>query len=447
MDTRAIPAGLAVQDGTRSDAVTDLERDTIRRINRRFMPILVVAYMVSFIDRVNVGFAALTANRELGLSATAYGWGAGIFFLGYFLFEYPSNVMMGRVGARLWLSRIMITWGFISAGMALVTGPVSFCIARFLLGVAEAGFFPGLLLFAALWYPKAYRARCIGIMLVGMAVSSLVGAPISGLLLGLDGWLGLSGWQWMYILEGLPAVFLGVLLLFVLTDTPDKAEWLSREQRDWLRRTLAAEPARAHAAPNVWATIRDPRVLFYALLFFNVTTASYGLSLWLPQIVKAAGLTNAQTGFVTAIPYAFGTLAMVLGGWWSDRHADRIVPTAAMTFLVAAGLTASVWLAAPLAQFAAICVVMIGIYGLKGPSLALYTERFPGPAAAGSIAMVTALGNLSGFLPPYLVGWIKDATGQFSYGLLFLAVVAFLGGVQALLAPAFERRIAAAAAR
>jgi MFS transporter, ACS family, tartrate transporter len=426
------------------DARTEIEAATIRQLVLRFIPILALTYIISYIDRVNVSFAALTANHDLHLSATVYGWGAGIFFIGYFLFEYPSNRILMRVGARIWLTRIMVTWGLVSAAMALVGGPISFCVVRFLLGVAEAGLFPGLLLFMTYWFPRRYRARYISLMLIGMPVSGLIGAPLSSVLLTLDGVLGLHGWQWLYLLEAAPAVIVGICLLFCLTDKPEDATWLAPERREWLLAELAREPQAPHSHDTgFFAMMCNPRVVFYALIFFNITSASYGLGLWLPQIIKATGLTNMQTGFVTAIPYGFGLLAMVVWGRFSDRSGNRIWPTAVSTFLAAAALVVSVLLHAPMLQLAAICVATMGIYGVKGPFLSLTTESFSGGATAGGIAMVTALGNLSGFLPPYLMGWIKDATGHFEWGLIMLAGLSFIGGVQVLCTGRFERAWAA----
>ena len=432
--------------GVLADAAspTDIETATIRQLVLRFIPILGLSYIIAYIDRVNVSFAALTANHDLHLSATVYGWGAGIFFIGYFLFEYPSNQILVRVGARLWLTRIKVTWGLVSGAMALVGGPISFCVLRFLLGVAEAGLFPGLLLFMTYWFPRRYRARYISLMLVGMAVAGLIGAPISSVLLTLNGFLGLRGWQWLYLLEAAPAVIVGFCLLFCLTDTPEKATWLAPERRAWLLAELAREPQASHSSDGgYFAMMRNPRVIFYALIFFNITSASYGLGLWLPQIIKATGLSNMQTGLVTAIPYAFGVASMIIWGRFSDRTGDRAWPTAVSTFLAAAALIASVLVHAPIWQLVAICVAAVGIYGVKGPFLSMTTESFSGGATAGGIAMVTALGNLSGFLPPYLMGWMKDATGTFVWSLVMLAVLSFLGGVQVLYAARFDRRWAA----
>ena len=417
-----------------AQSLHELEATTIRLVSRRFMPLLLCAYIISYLDRVNVGFAALTANADLGLTPTLYGWGAGLFFVGYFLFEFPSNLVLERVGARLWIMRIMVTWGLISAAMALVTGPISFFVARFFLGVAEAGFFPGIILFLTYWFPRKYRARYIGLFMIGIPVSSLIGAPISGMLLGLDGVWGLKGWQWMYVLEALPSLVIGGLVYLLLTDRPAGAHWLSDRQRAWLEATLAQEQAvaRPHARMGYLASMTDRRVLVYSLLFFNVTSASYGLSLWLPQIVKNFGLSNAQTGWVSAIPFAFGTAAMIAWGRHSDQKNERVMHTAACAFVMAAGLGACVLTDSPWWQMAAICFAALGIFGVKGPFLAMLSEAFAGPGTAGGIAMATAIGNLSGFLPPYAVGWIKSETGSFSLGLLFLATLAALGGLQAL---------------
>ena len=440
METYQASAGALTEAPSRSE----IEAVTIRQLVWRFLPILALSYIIAYIDRVNVSFAALTANQDLQLSATVYGWGAGIFFIGYFLFEYPSNRLMVRLGARIWITRIMVTWGLVSGAMAFVGGPIAFCVVRFLLGVAEAGLFPGLLLFMTYWFPRRYRARYLSLMLVGMPMSGLIGAPISSILLTLDGWMGLHGWQWLYLLEALPAVVVGFCMLFCLTDTPEKALWLAPDRKAWLLAELARDPQAAQSHDGgYFAMMANPRVIFYALIFFNITSASYGLGLWLPQIIKATGLSNMQTGFVTAIPYGFGLLAMIGWGYFSDSTGNRAWPTALSTFLAAAALVVSVLLQAPAWQLVAICVATMGIYGVKGPFLSMTTESFSGGATAGGIAMVTALGNLSGFLPPYLMGWIKDATGSFQWGLIMLASLSLIGGVQVLYANRFDRYWAA----
>jgi MFS transporter, ACS family, tartrate transporter len=428
-----------------AEQITAIEAATIRKVSWRLMPILLFAYSIAYLDRVNVGFAALTANKDLHLSSSVYGWGAGIFFVGYFLFEFPSNIILERVGARFWIARIMITWGIISAGMALVTGAWSFTFVRFVLGVAEAGFFPGVILYMTYWFPRRYRARYVGLFMVGTMIATALGSPVSGLLLGMDGLWGLKGWQWLYILEAAPAVLLGLFVLVWLTDKPASATWLTAAERSWLIDTLEREapPAQSNRHLGFVATVRDGRVLFYALIFFTVTAPSYGLVLWLPQIVKNFGLSNAQTGFASSVPYLFGAAAMILWGRRSDRRQERKVHAAACAFLGAVGLGACYLTASPWLQMIAICVATVGIYGIKGPWLSMMSEAFSSREAAGAIAMVSALGNLSGFLPPYIVGWIKDVTGDYGLGLLFLAVLSFLGGAQLLTRDAFERWIAA----
>ncbi len=423
------------------DAADSLERSTIRRITWRFIPLLALGYIFSMIDRVNVGFAAITANRDLHLSPSVYGLGAGIAFVGYILFGFPSNQILARVGARFWLSCIMITWGLISACTAFVVGPISFFIVRFLLGVAEAGYFPGILLFMALWLPRRYRARYLALLLIGMPLSALIGAPMSALLLGREGVLGLHGWQWLYIVEAMPAVLLGISVRFLLTDRPAEAHWLTAAQKDWLTKELAAEPvaAQSHAATFL-GTLFDRRVLFYSLVFFNVTAASFGLVFWLPQIVHASGLSPIESNYVTAIPYIFGIIGMI--GWarFSDWTGDRVWPVAMASALAGLGLTLSVIVHTPLMQLFAICAATTGIYALKGPNMALITENFTGRTAPGAIAMISALGGLSGFVLPAIVGWIRESSGGFTGGLLFLALLSFLGAAQVLLTPWFEAR-------
>ena len=424
-------------------AQADLETLTLRKVWLRLMPLLFLGYIIAYLDRVNVSFAALTANRDLGLSPSAYGLGAGLFYVSYFLCEFHSNRFLERIGARRWIARIMISWGILAAGMAFVVGPWSFYAMRILIGAAEAGFFPGVLLYMTYWFPRRVRARCIAQFMIGSPLSSVIGSPLSGALLGLDGVLGLRGWQWLYIVEAAPALVLGVVVLFRLTDRPAQASWLEPEQRRWLQDTLAREAAAPRPEKGFFAAMADPRVLFYALIFFDVTAPSYGLSLWLPQIVKAfGGLSNFATGLISAIPFLAGTVAMLLWGRQSDRAGERVVHAAACSFLAAAGLAACILTASPVLRMVFITIATAGIFGIKGPFLSLITEGFPGASAAGGIAMVSALGNLSGFVPPYAVGWIRQQTGSFSYGLLFLAVLALLGAVQLLLVKPFERRAA-----
>src|ERR1700759_5662349 len=317
------------------DAKSELETSTIRAISWRLIPFLVVAYFFSYLDRVNLGFAALTMNAELKFSPTVFAWGAGIFFIGYFIFEVPSNLALEKFGASRWIARIMVTWGIISALMALVSGPWSFYGLRFLLGVAEAGFFPGIILYLTYWYPAKYRARFLAAFAIAVPVSTVIGAPISGLLLGLDGAMGLKGWQWLFILEGIPSVLLGIGSWFYLTDRPVKADWLTAEQKAWLAAQLDSETAAKQAANHLTLgqALASPKVIALSLIYFGFVAALYGMQFWLPTIVKAFGFSNAQTGFVIAVPYLIGTIAMMLWARHSDATRERVMHVGAPLLL------------------------------------------------------------------------------------------------------------------
>jgi ACS family tartrate transporter-like MFS transporter len=422
------------------DAV--LEPSAMRRIGWRLVPLLILAYFVSFLDRVNVGFAAIQMNKDLGLTATVYGWGAGIFFLGYFLLEVPSNLALERYGARLWIARIMATWGIISACMALVQGPWSFIVLRFLLGAAEAGFFPGVILYLTYWFPSDYRARIVSVFMISIPFSSFLGSPISGALLGLGGW-GLRGWQWLFILEGLPAILMAGAVLWLLPDRPGDADWLPAAERDWLDRRLAAEAARnaLPAKPALWETLRHPRVLLLAIIYVGSTCSSYGLTLWTPQIIKSYGLGNFETGLLNSIPFGIASLAMVLWGRHSDRMQERRWHLAVSFLILAVGLAGGTVLSGLVALVCALTVAAIGVYMLKGPFWALATEQLSPAIAAASIAAINATGNLGGFIGPYLIGAIKDATGSFEVSLVPLILFALISAGLSLV-PSRERPVA-----
>ena len=412
-------------------ASRDLESSTIRTVSWRLIPFLVLAYFFSYLDRVNLGFAALTMNAELKFSPIVFAWGAGIFFIGYFIFEVPSNLALEKFGASRWIARIMVTWGIISAAMALVSGVWSFYTLRFLLGVAEAGFFPGIILYLTYWYPAEYRARFLAAFAIAVPVSTVIGAPISGLLLGLDGVMGLRGWQWLFILEGIPSVLLGIVSWFYLTDRPEHAIWLTAEQKAWLAAKLDAEIAAKEAVKRftLGEALASPKVITLSLIYFGFVGALYGMQFWLPQIVKAFGLTNAQTGFVTAIPYLFGTIAMILWARHSDASRERIFHVGAPFFLTAIALAVSSYLTDPAATMAALTLAAIGIFCIFGVFWTLPTAWLSGTAAAGAIALINSIGNLAGFGGPYLIGWVKETTGSTSTGLLVLAILPLIGGI------------------
>jgi MFS family permease len=414
--------------GAQSDR---FERVLIRKVSMRCMPIVILGFIVSYLDRINVGFAAITANKELGLTATMYGWGAGLLFIGYAVFELPSNLALERYGARLWLARIMISWGVISGCMVFVSGPYSFYVLRFLLGAAEAGFFPGVVLYLTYWYPRRYRARYVGLFSIGIPLASVVGSPISGLLLTMHGLLGMEGWQWLYVMEALPAILLGFAMLAFLADRPMKATWLSMEEKTWLDGELARERdeqrEKFHIPPL--SMLRDARVLVLALVFFLTGVPSYGVSLWLPQIVKGFGLTFVQTGFVSAIPFLFGCIAVLVWARSSDRTHERVWHSVFAATVAFAGLAAGAYLASPILQMVALSVSALGIFGMKGPWLAMISESFSTRTAAAGIALVSTLGSLSGFAAPYMVGVIIDRTGSYRLGLLALGLQSLLGGI------------------
>jgi MFS transporter, ACS family, tartrate transporter len=416
-------------------AKSELETSTIRAISWRLIPFLVLAYFFSYLDRVNLGFAALTMNAELKFSPTIFAWGAGIFFIGYFIFEVPSNLALEKFGASRWIARIMVTWGIISALMSLVSGEWSFYILRFLLGVAEAGFFPGIILYLTYWYPAEYRARFLAAFAIAVPVSTVIGAPVSGLLLGLDGAMGLKGWQWLFIIEGVPSVLLGVVSWFYLTDRPERADWLTAEQKAWLASKLNAEIAAKQAAKHLTLgeALSSPKVIMLSLVYFGFVAALYGMQFWLPQIVKAFGLTNAQTGFVTAIPYVFGTIAMILWARHSDASRERVLHVGAPLLLTAFALAASSYINDPAMTMVVLTVAAIGVFCTFGVFWTLPTAWLSGTAAAGAIALINSIGNLAGFGGPYLIGWVKETTGNTSTGLLVLAVLPLIGGLLVLL--------------
>jgi MFS transporter, ACS family, tartrate transporter len=416
---------------TITHAKSELETSTIRAISIRLIPFLVMAYFFAYLDRVNLGFAALTMNADLKFSPTVFGWGAGIFFIGYFIFEVPSNLALEKFGASRWIARIMVTWGIISALMAMVSGEWSFYILRFLLGVAEAGFFPGIILYLTYWYPAEYRGRFLAAFAVAVPISTVIGAPVSGLLLGFDGAMGLKGWQWLFVIEGIPSVLLGIVTWFYLTDQPEKADWLNAEQKAWLASKLQAENAAKQATNHLslGQALSSGKVIALSLIYFGYVGALYGMQFWLPQIVKAFGLTNAQTGFVTAIPYLFGAIAMILWARHSDATRERVAHVGGPLLLTALALGVSSYITDPTARMVVLNVAAIGLFCTFAVFWTLPTAWLSGTAAAGAIALINSIGNLAGFAGPYLIGWVKEATGNTSTGLLVLSLLPLAAGL------------------
>jgi MFS transporter, ACS family, tartrate transporter len=416
----AVPSGPGL-----THTITDLERRTIARVARRLLPLLIACYFVAYLDRVNVGFASLTMNKALGFTSAVYGFGGGIFFLGYFIFEVPSNILLSKVGARRWIARILVTWGIISACTALITGPVSFYSVRFLLGVAEAGFFPGIILYLTWWFPSYYRSRIVGVFMAAIPLSNILGSLVSGVLLNLDGWMGIAGWQWLFILEAAPAVVLGVAFWFYMTDWPSKAHWLTTEQRDWLTTRLDSERAQRESIRHysLKESLTDKRVLLLSLVYFGGTFAGYGIVLFQPQIVHRLAAGFGMTGVINAIPYVFAAGAMVLWGRHSDHTGERPRHVALAYAVCSAGLIATALMTDPVLTMTTLVVAAMG-QSSTGPTFwSLPTAMLSGTAAAGGIALINALGNLGGFFGPYLFGLIKDATGgSFTFGLMALAL-------------------------
>lgn len=408
-----------------------MEGVTMQQVTVRIVPFLMLCYFIAFIDRVNVGFAGHEMSKDLGFSNTEFGFGAGIFFLAYFIFEVPSNLLLEKFGARRWIARIMMSWGVVAIGMAFVTGPLSFYGVRFLLGAAEAGFFPGVILYLTYWFPREHRARVVGVFMIAIPISTFLGSPISGAILDLDRVMGLRGWQWLFILEAAPAIVLGALVLVWLPDKPSTAAWLTLAQREWLVQRLAAEQTRAARGPqlSLFQILTHKRVMALALVYAGSTATNYGLSFWQPQIIKSFGMDNFHAGLVNAIPFLIGSVAMVLWGRRSDRVHERVWHTAIALFVSAIGLGACLYITGLIPTVLALSVALVGCYALKGPFWALSTEWLAAGAAAAGIAQINAIGNLAGFVGPFLLGWIKDLTGSYALGMLPMIGLAVAGGI------------------
>jgi MFS transporter, ACS family, tartrate transporter len=423
--------------------VRSIEQAAMRKVYLRLLPLAALVYFFCYLDRINVSFAALTMNKDLGLSQWAYGLSSTAFYIGYCVFEVPSNVIMDKVGARIWIARIMITWGLASGATAFVVGQDSFLTVRFLLGVAEAGLFPGIVLLFTYWFPEHHRARIVSSFTLALPVSVALGAPVSTAVLGLDGALGIAGWKWIYLMEALPTVLIGVFVLFALTDKPAKASWLTAEEKDWLISTLEQERRAVEATRkfSIWQGMMNPKVLLLALNYFGIVTASLGLLLFVPQIIKSLGTTNMGTGYATALAYICGAISMVVWGWVSDRMGERrwnlfwacVVATAG---LVMAGMMMGTWWA-----LAGMCIATAGFYGTKGPFWSMPSMILTGSAAAAGIAWINSIGNVGGAVGPAMVGWIKDFTGSYSGGLYGLAAFTAVSALVAAVALHIPRQV------
>lgn len=446
MTTAAAPTGAGHDESA-------LEQRVVRKVARRLIPFLAVLYFVNYLDRTNIGFAKLTMSEELGMTVTMFGLASGLFFIGYLVFEVPSNLALHRFGARMWIARIMLTWGILAAAMAFVPNVGSLYVLRILLGIAEAGFFPGVLLYLTFWFPAKYRVRLMGLFLLTLPASSAIGAPLSAAIMQWgDGLFGLSGWRMMYLVEGLPAVFLAFVVWFYLTDKPHQAKWLDDEEREWLVRNMEAEQESAedgHAAP-VWQTLRNPRVLALGLVYFGVTYGLYALSFFLPTIVAGfketfdTDFTVFETGLIVAVPFVIGGIAMVLWSRHSDRTGERVWHVAAPTLLAAVSIPVALYLNSPFAVMAVVSLTAIGVLCALPVFWYLPTTFLSGVAAAAGIAMINSIGNLSGFGAPYVTGWLTDLTGDTKAGLWVVGAVLLAAAV---LVVALSRRDEAASRR
>ena len=406
-----------------------LERRTMRKVYLRLLPFCFCLYLICYLDRANIGFAALTMNKDLGLSSYIYGLGAGAFFWGYFLLEVPSNLILERVGARRWIARIMVTWGIVSGCFAFVEGPISFFTLRFLLGLAEAGFFPGMILYFTYWFPPYHRARVIAGFMAAIPVAIGMGAPASTALLALDGTLGLAGWKWLFLCEAAPAIILGFCVWFFLTDKPETASWLAEDERGWLVSVMDEERDRVKREKpvSVWKSFIDPRVLALGGIHFAQAGVSVGMAVFITLIIKQLGLSNMQTGWLTAVPFVFGTLGILIWGGISDRMNERKWNLTASLTCMALGLAMAGYTSGTYWSIAGLSLGMIGLYASNAHLFPIPSMFLTGAAAASGIAWVNSLGILAGGVTSPVMGYLKDKTGTFESGLYFLAALSVAG--------------------
>lgn len=417
-----------------------LASQAVRQAAWRLIPLLAVGYLISYIDRTNIGFAALTMNRELGLSATQFGFAGGMFYVGYVLFELPSNLALRQFGARRWLARIMITWGLAAAGTAFVTGPVSFYCLRALVGACEAGFYPGVIYYLSTWFPAEVRARTFAWFNVSNPLSSVISGPLSAMLLQTDGIHGLAGWRWLLVCEGLPACILGLVTLYLLPNRPREARWLNSAQQDALESRLAAEH-QPSVTRDLWTALRDPRVLVMTASYFCLIVGVIGVALWLPQILKQRGLTTMQIGLASALPYLLASVGMVFWSVQVDRTRKFLANHVIGCWVAAIGFALSVAVDSLPIMLAGLSIALIGMNSCRAPFFSILPTFVQGAAAAGAIALINSIGNLGGFFGPTMIGWLKDRTGSFIAGMFCLAGIVALAGAIALLLPLVEHRI------
>jgi len=410
------------------------------KVARRLIPFMVALYTVAFLDRVNIGFAGLTMNQDLSFSPEVFGWGAGIFFVGYFLFEVPSNVILTRVGARRWICRIMATWGVISAANAFVATPMEFYVLRFLLGLAEAGFAPGMIFYLSLWFPPALRARYAASYFIAIPMTNVIGGPVSGLLLELDGLLGLHGWQWLFLVEAMPALILAIAVFFYLPDGPRDAGWLTDSERATIESELARERSGGHEhVHGLWVALADARVLLLCAIYFFIVVGLYGITIWLPQIFQSMGFSNGATSLLVALPYALAAISMIAWGRHSDATGERVWHVALASLLAMFGFVLTAGVSAQAVVLVALMLVAVGVCATLAPFWAIPPTFLAGTAAAGGIALINAVGNLGGFAGPYVMGWAREETGSYTVGLAILAASMIVAAILVLALGRFRR--------
>ncbi len=405
------------------NAVDSTEVRTVSKLTWRIMPFLFLLYIIAYLDRINVGFAALQMQQQVGLSDAVYGFGAGMFFFGYFLFQVPSNLMLDRIGARRWIALIIFTWGIVSCCMLFINSVATFYTMRFLLGVAEAGFFPGMIYYLKLWFPANARARAVAMFMTASPMAGVLGGPISGALLNLHQ-AGLAGWQWMFLLEGIPAIVMSGVVLLYLKDKPGDAHWLTDVERAWLISTLDAEHRHVINAKTKPAdVVRIGAVWLLAVVYFGMNCTIYGISFWLPKLIKAReGFSNLQVGFLSAIPYVVAAVAMVLVGLNSDRTGERRLHVAICAVIGAISLVFTAYTPTFVIMMAGISVALMAANSMFGPFWAMPTGMLPGSTAAMGIAFINSLGNLGGFAGPYAIGLLKTSSGGYRQGLVAVSV-------------------------
>lgn len=408
-----------------------LENRTMRKVTWRLVPFLMACYFIAYLDRVNIAFAGPSMMQSLGLTAAAFGGVAGIFFIAYFFFEIPSNLALNRFGARIWISRIMLTWGLISGAQAFVADEFSFYIVRFLLGVAEAGFFPGIIFYMTLWFPASYRARVVGLFMFAVPVSTVIGSPISGYLLNLHGALGLEGWQWIFLIEALPALVMAVGVFSYLTNTPSEAHWLTFEEKTWLQDRLDAERENreTHFKKDWFRSVFNMRVIALGLVYMAINIPQYGLSFFLPQIIKEFGISDVKAGFIATLPYLVGGLGMIIWSLHSDRTGERIWHCVVPFIAMIVGLSSAAVADGLQFKMLALCIAAWGFFSILPIFWTLPTAFLSGAGAASGIAAVNSIGNLGGYFGPQVFGILKTTTQGDAAGLVFLAAVAAAGAI------------------